>query len=561
MVSTRLALLAAVALLAAPSGAQAQFWQKGGKPSPQVQQEPLPPQGGDDQGDTQPVQPSVPGADLPESDVPVSSTPAQDRPMPRVSRPSGPAASLGGSGATGPDSVGTLPARDTNFDRNTWRGSNFATVLRLMSALPDRIDSAGQHELARNLLVSIADAPSGDDGGSRLLELRVRKLLSMGDVAAAAGLARAANSIQDNPSLAQAEIEAELLAGQVESACIDLRATSGVLTDSTSVAALNLCLQATGGAADGGGADTASLGAALIIAGIPPSADPASSPPSRLVAVATNPRAPADQRVEAGFAAGRASALTGEFIGKLLQAAPGGSVPSGAPTDGSGAAALYHAIGQEGAVEQRIALAEHGLLSPEGVADKVGVAMVGPLRNFQAVAELGAVAPRMAILYYTVGDIEAAAPWAELAETSGNGALLWPYKALLKQADAGGISDWQQKAGIDEAHFSRVLTILSAFNVVRPPSGNAQTAGDDRPEPPFPDLLAMDKAAAGRRAGETVLYALALLGRGGPAQAHPLALRRVLADLDQTSLHNEARQLAFEAITAALFEGTHGAGP
>jgi hypothetical protein len=277
--------------------------------------------------------------------------------------------------------------------------------------------------------------------------------------------------------------------------------------------------------------------------------------------VAINPRVPAEQRMDAGFAAGRASALTGEFLAKLMQGTPGGSVPGGAPTDGSSAAALYHAIGQEGAVDQRIGMAERGLLSPEGVADKIGVAMVVPLRNFQAVAELGTVAPRIAILFYTIGDIEAAAPWAELADATGNGAVLWPYRALLKQGDANGIADWQQKAGLDAPHFSRVLTILSAFNLVRPPSPNAETAGEDKAEPPFPDLLAMDKAAVGRRTGEAVLYALALLGRGGPAQAHPLTLRRVLADLDQVSLHSEARLLAFEAITATLFDGSRGTGP
>ncbi len=49
------------------------------------------------------------------------------------------------------------------------------------------------------------------------------------------------------------------------------------------------------------------------------------------------------------------------------------------------------------------------------------------------------------------------------------------------------------------------------------------------------------------------MRAIALLGRGGPANAHPLALRRALADLDAVRLHNEARALAFEAITATLF--------
>ncbi len=562
----RLTALCAALFLTAFPQAEAQFWAKGEKPASQVEQSQLPdPAAGGNQQDAPPdTSEPPPAADDQQGTTPLPATPAVDAQKPRVGPPPGLASSLGGSGATGLDSVGTAPARDTDFDRNTWRGSNFATVLRLMAALPDRIDSAGQHELARNLLVSIADAPSGDDGGTQLLEIRVRKLLAMGNVADAAALARAANNLE-NPALAHSEIEAELLAGQVESACIDLRATAGILTDPASVGGLALCRQAAGEPSEGSApADPASLGSASIIAGVPPSADPASSPPARLVAVATNTQVAPTARLEAAFAAGRASALTGEFLGKLFQSVPAaGGAPTVTPADGASAAQLYTAIAQEGAVDQRVGLAERGLLSPDGVADKVGVAMVAPLRSFQPVAELGVVAPRMAILFYTIGDDDAAAPWAELADSSGNGALLWPYRVLLKQADASGITDWQQKAGIDAPHFSRVLTVLSAFGVVRPPSHNTQIAGDDRPEPAFPELLAMDKAAGNRRVGEVVLHALGLLGSGGPAQTHPLALRRVLADLDQVSLHGEARLLAFEAITAALFDGNgnRGAGP
>src|ERR1700759_2780611 len=59
--------------------------------------------------------------------------------------------------------VGTLPRRDTGFDRRTWQDTSAATVRRLIERLPDRIDSAAEHRLARNLLVSITDAPQGDD--------------------------------------------------------------------------------------------------------------------------------------------------------------------------------------------------------------------------------------------------------------------------------------------------------------------------------------------------------------------------------------------------------------
>jgi hypothetical protein len=483
---------------------------------------------------------------------------------PRSAPPAGPASSLGGSGATGPDSVGTLPERDTDFGRNTWRNTPFALVLELMEALPDRIDSAAEHGLARNLLVSIGDAPPGDDGGSRLLEIRVRKLLALGNVADAAALARAAPGIPQSAALAHDEVEAELLGGQIEAACIDLRAFAGILTDPGSAGALLLCRRNDGDAPadDATPVDLETLGPAARIAGAPLPADPASAAPARLVAAAGDPKLPPEQRLEAAFAAGRASAMLGETLADMFQAAPfvpGLTADGPAPADGATAAGLYHAIESEDATGVKLALAGRGLLSPENIADKISVAMAVPLRNLQPVPELGKLAADFAALFYTLGDVEAATPWAELADQSGGSAALWPYRVLLKQADAVGIADWEQQAKLPPAFAARILTILSAFGVTAPPSDPA--AGEDRPEAPLADLLAMDQSARDSHIGETTLRALAMLGRDGPAHAHPLTLRRVLADLDQVRLHSEARALAFEAITATLAEARRGAGP
>lgn len=563
LVALRLATVTTLLLLSS-GAASAQVWAR---------------QPGQSGGSTTPQRPPETEAD-PQDSGPADTTPppaTADQPPPEASGnqqrtyiqaptlgapPPGPGSSLGGSGDTGTDSVGILPERDTDFGRNTWRYTQFGTVLQLIERLPDRIDSAAAHELTKNLLVSIADAPKGDDGGSRLLEIRVRKLLSMGNIADAAALARAAPGVIDNAALAHAEVEAELLAGQIESACIDLRSFAALLTDPASQGALALCQQ-NAGETPAAPADAGSLGVAARITGAPIPADPQTAPPATLVAVALDPNASPDLRLESAFAAGRASALYGEFLAKLFKAAPaaGLSPDGGSPASGASAAALYQAIAQEGAVEQRIGMAERGLLSADGVADKVGVAMVAPLRSFEPVPELGTLAPRMAILFYTLGDIEAATPWAELADSSGTAGLLWPYRVLIKQADANGIGDWEQASGLDAPHLARVTTILSAFGAAAPPSGSVRVAGDDRAEAPFADLLAMDKAARDLHVGETVLRAIVSLGRGGPATAHPLTLRRALADLDQVSLHNEAHALAFEAITAALFDGRQSGGP
>lgn len=553
---------AVLALLARPPEAAAQFWAKqpgGSQGGPAVSQPP--PDSDQDQPETEAAPPPDTSADAPTQ--PSAAGPRKILGETNLSARPEPGSSLGGSGETGTDSVGILPARDTDFDRNTWRYTSFGTVVSLMQALPDRIDSAAEHELAKNLLVSIADAPQGDDRSGRLLTLRVRKLFSMGNVTDAAALARAAPGMPTDPELARIEVQAELMAGQIESACIDLRAFGSLLTDPASLNAMTLCQQRSGEvAADSAPMETGSLGAAARIIGVPLSIDLRTATPPNLVAVAIDPAASPEAKLEAAFGAGRASAIYGEFLANVLAGSPAGGLPAdtGAPADGASAAALYQAIAQEGAVDQRVGLAERGLLSADSIADKVGVAMVAPLRKFEPVPELGTVAVRMAILFYTLGDIEAATPWAQLADSGGSGALLWPYRVLIKQAGPGGIGDWEQASGLDPAYQARVLTILSAFNAARPPKGSARVAGDDRAEAAFGDLLAIDKSAKDLHVGETVLRALTIMGRGGPANLHPLALRRVLADLDQVSLHSEAHALAFEAITAALYAGRKAGG-
>lgn len=475
----------------------------------------------------------------------------------RAAPGSGVSASLGGSGATGPDSVGTLPQRDTDFDRKTWRDTPFELVLGLLDRLPDRIDSAAEHELARSLLVSVADAPPGDDGDSKMLLRRVRKLIAIGNVADAAALARAAPALPTDETLAHAEVEAELLAGQVEAACIDIRAFSSAVPAQWTQTGLLLCRARSGETLEGGlpAMDAEQLGPLARIAGAPLPADPATASPARLAAAARDSRIPPDQRLEDAFAAGRASALHGETLAAILAASPSTadlSADSSPPRDGATAAALFQAIRRQPDPSQKLDLAQRGLLSPDGVLDKIGVAMASPLRDLQPGPDQAAAAARLAMIFYGLGDVDAAAPWAELAEQSGTAAALWPYRVLLKQADAVGIADWEQQSGLDAAHVARIVAILSAFDVTTAPPGSRIIAGEDRPDPPIADLIAMDRASRQLRVGETVLRALAILGEGGPARAHPLALRRALADLDQVAMHDEAHALAFEAITATL---------
>ena len=185
-----------------------------------------------------------------------SAAPAQNREVfpvesPREA-PAGPSRLLGGSGETGLDSVGTAPFRDTHFDRKIWRDTPFNLILQLIEKLPGRVQSAAQHELTKNLLIAIADAPPGDDQSGKILTKRVLKLLEMGNVEDAGALARAAPGLPSDPALAQAAVAAELLANQVETACLDLRAIAQTHNQPWTEKGLLLCRMRAGETIEGG---------------------------------------------------------------------------------------------------------------------------------------------------------------------------------------------------------------------------------------------------------------------------------------------------------------------
>jgi len=446
--------------------------------------------------------------------------------------------------------VGTLPRRDTGFDRRTWQDTSAGTVRQLIERLPDRIDSAAEHRLARNLLISITDAPQGDDGGGAVLALRVEALMRIGNAGDAAALARAGRSPPRDEAGARREAEAELLAGNVEMGCIDLRALAARSSSRWVEAGVALCRVRAGepGAAVPSGIDR--LGALARIAGAPLPAEPApDDPPGTLIAyraaVGGDPKVPAPRRLEAAFAAARASALSGEAYARILHSARSqGTLAEGPPATGEQAAALFRAIEGTGDPARKLALAERGLLSPDGTVDGVGAAMAEALHGVRPVA--GPLAARFAAYFYAVGDVKAAAPWSDLAKRSGADTGAWPYRALVKPPGAAELAQWGKRAHLDPARRERIAAILTAFGVWE--------AGS--PDPAQEQLQAIDRAAAQQHVGETTLLALTILGSGGPAGASPQALRHVLAALDRVNLHDEARAIAWEAMAATLVPHT-----
>ena len=442
--------------------------------------------------------------------------------------------------------VGTLPRRDTGFDQRTWQDTSAGTVRQLMERLPDRIDSAAGHRLARNLLISIADAPHGDDDSGEMVALRVAVLMRLGNAGDAAALARAAHNPPRDEAGARREIEAELLAGNVEMACIDIRALAARSSSGWVEAGLMACKARAGEAGAMPPRDTAGLGALARIGGAALPADPRSDDPpgtriAYLAAVGSDPKVPPARRLEAAFAAARASALGGDAYAKILRSTPARGQASGGkpPATGEQAASLFQAIGGAADLGRKLALAEQGLLSPDGTVDGVGAAMALPLRTITP--DAASLAGRFAAILYAVGDAKAATPWADLAKRSGSDTASWPYRALLKPPGSRELAAWEKKARLDPARQDRIAAILAAFDAAPAPG-----------EPGQDDLRQIDQAAAQQHVGETTLRALVLLGPGGPAGASPQTLHHVLKALDRVNLHDEARAIAWEAIAATI---------
>jgi hypothetical protein len=459
----------------------------------------------------------------------------------------------------GLDAIGTLPEHYTDFGPNIWQDTPFKLVLRLLDDMPDRIASASEHRMARNLLVAITDPPPGDDGRGKMLALRVSRLMKLGNIEDVASLTRAIPGLPPDDSVARAEVEAELLAGEVETACIDLRAFAPNFREDWAEDGVVLCKARDGELdADAPPTDQKALGPLIKISGAPLSADSAHSDPAYLVGAARDPRLPQTDRLDAAFSAGRASAIDGDALAKIFHSArvATGLLPAGPPTDGVQAARLFLAIERTADPAQKLALAERGLFSPDGVLDTVGVAMLAPLRNVKPTLDLQSHAARFARLFYAIGDTDAATRWVNVASKAGV-AELWPYRMLLKQANPEDLPKWAKQSRLDPPRLARILTILSAFDAAALPAGHQSVAGQDRPEPALGDLLMIDQAATSLHVGEATLRALRLLGSDGPPNAHPLALRRALAALDRVTLHDEARALAFEAITATLLGIDH----
>jgi hypothetical protein len=507
------------------------------------------------------------------------------------------------------DAIGVLGPGAPQFDPNLWRGSDGEVIVELMTALPVVIHNPPLRDLTRRLLATGAPLDGASETG-RLLEIRVERLLAMGDLAIAKALVDQLPPSRADSALARLATEIALLANDTESACrraSDIAPASGAafwgkvlvvcrLVDGDETAArLGLDLlreagqtddaafftlaEAIAGGADAGTppdlAEPSALHVTLArLARLPlPDAALRSASPAVLAAVAVDPVLAGDHQLEVAEQAFLSGGIGRDTLTRVYaERAPGAEADALAmiETDwGPQARALtYRAV-----LDQDIAAARAELLDAAWRAANgaerflVAEALAAPFGELPIDDTLSWAAPSSARALLAADRPIPAAPWFSLLtarqaadeEARQAAARLAPLFALagtgaaVPELDAGALAAAGGQVG--DGATARLLGLLEGSGarlapeawqaILEPPMVREATV------PAGGLWRGLERASAGQRVGETVLYALLMLD-GRPEAAHPEVLVASLRALRSVGLDLEARAIA---VATALSDG------
>ncbi len=123
-----------------------------------------------------------------------------------------------------PDSIGTLDPRAGGFGIEMWEGSDRRIVTRLLGLLPDAMSSRGMRALARRLLTSVASPPIhqyeiSEEVEQSLLDLRIERLMALGEIAELDRLLAVVPSRLDDEPRARTRVDVQFLVHNSTEAC------------------------------------------------------------------------------------------------------------------------------------------------------------------------------------------------------------------------------------------------------------------------------------------------------------------------------------------------------
>lgn len=517
---------------------------------------------------------------------------------------------VGPIGALDPSAVGTLYDSDGGLGVDMWRGSPRPLVETLIPMLPAITRSAATQSLARRLLLTAATVPDGKLKAKSLIGLRVERLVAMGMAEEAQTLGRLVTAPIRDPILHRALVDAWWIVGDDAAACDRLQLLVRDDPDPHWLKGMTVCQIAGGrqtelGLAqallrDQGIDDTtyfniaAALGdpkgtvaslsypqplyLAMLRAGRKPIPADAlnGAGPAALAMIARSANAPLELRLAAAEQAEAQGALPTSALAKLYDEMKFGSADRPAANDKSPRAAawLYQNARQQTVAVARVeALRRAWVLARErGGFDTAARVNLTATRELQPAADLVFAGAEIArALLAAGGGPDAGAWWQFLRQRAGIGdadaaraaAGLWPLLAIAGVAPTGwdeaGFQNWLDRpgeaTGDDRAQQAAIaLVLMDAVGVPVPPErwqdyygASAPGGAADVPPALWHGLAA---AAEGGRRGETVLFALLVLGSGGPRTADSMTLATVAGALRRVGFEADARALALEAALA-----------
>jgi hypothetical protein len=503
------------------------------------------------------------------------------------------------------DSIGLGGAGEAGFGRTLWAGSEPELILTLLAHLPVASRNPPLAALTRRVLATGAPL-DGATGGGRVLSARVERLLAMGDLDSAKRLLDQLPPSEGDSALARLAAEAALLAGDDPAACqraADLAPTSTdgfwpelvvycrLVAGDRDGARLGLDLlreagqtddaaffQLVGMVADRADAAPPALAsprpvhiALLRHAGQPLPA--ASLPPAALTAAAREPGLAGDHQLELAERAFLAGGLPAADLAAIYaERAPAGDALAAVRTAwGPAARAMaYRAAREVQAPTELAALLDATWLAARG--DErflVAEALAARFAELPVDRAWSAVAPSAARGLLAADRLLPAARWFSLlaAERATDSraryemAGLTPLFALagiggsdaVPAFDEAAVAAWRVATPDAEVKAERLFALLDGVGSPVPDRVWWQEL-----EPPFelaasipasPLWRGLERAVAGKRLGETVLFALNMLN-GQPEAAYPVALTGALRALRAAGLDREARAIAVATAIA-----------
>ncbi len=594
-----LALLASLALIAAPIQAQPVRLTPAPSATPAPDETPAP---GPGQVNTAPAPTPAPAA--------AAETKPAETP--------GPSSGSGGGGvqiealkAPDPSSAGLLAEDNGGLGPRMWGNTSRAQAERVITLLPAPVASPGLRQLQRRLLLSIAEAPGGGQAAPSLLGLRVEQLYRLGAGTEAAQLGMPRPAMLRDAVFTRLPIDQALLRHDINTACS--LGAQALREDAAAPAWLRLAVLCRYKAGDISGGDLAlslwrdqggedrgfqvlaaalrgddrakveSLGHdALAVTMLREAKRPLPqgsldvAPAALLPAIAELPDLEPDTRLQAlerGVALGAVplARLISAYSQLEISEAQRADIAAG-KIKGARAAAYLFKQAREltlGPARAEALKRAYELAVARGTLFVTAAALRDSLRDLPAGPESQEAAPAVIRLALAAGETGTARLWRNTLLSQGDAAAqagmarIWPLLLLAETPastwPAQQYEAWSAALGDlpapRRAALQALVLILAEASGVAVPAETWQalaqpgldSAGNAPPVAYWRNLLRATES--GSRA-ETVALALVLLGGDGMAKADPASLATAFGALKRVRLETEVRALALEAALA-----------